>query len=333
MGVLGWILLCIVLVIAVLCLVVVGISRLYYKRSVMSTLVERVLSSSGSKKLLLSEEGANEYIRQKSELSRPPYRIPEAVKLEVEAEERQEFGMQVFFLNEKGKSDTLIFYIHGGAYISPPANEHLKLCNRIAKDLDAAVIFPVYSKVPEHTAKDAYEEMMALYLSYAEKFSKIVFMGDSAGGGLALGLAQVLRDTGERQPDQLILLSPWVDVSMDNQEMDEYEKADPMLGIYGLKKVGALWAGKWDVHDPKASPVYGDMSGLCPVTVFVGTREIFYPDIMRLHAKFEEQHATCALHVGQGQNHVYPLYPTPEAAKAVQIIEKAILSGAERKNH
>lgn len=324
MGVLGWILLGIVLVIVVLCLVVVGRSKLYYKRSVMASIVERTLYAGGSKQLLLTEDGTKEYIRQKTELNRKTYQIPEAVKLEVPVEERQECGMQVFFLNEKPQADTLIFYIHGGAYISPPANEHLKLCNRLAKDLDAPVIFPVYRKVPDHTAKDAYDGMLALYQAYEARGSKIIFMGDSAGGGLALGLAQVLRDTGARQPDRLVLLSPWVDVSMENGDMAAYEKNDPMLAIYGLKQVGALWAGEWDVHDPKASPVYGDMSGLGPVTLFVGTREIFYPEILRLKAKLEEQNTPCSLHVGQGQNHVYPLYPTPEAAKAVQIIEQAI---------
>lgn len=324
MGVLGWIIVSIVLILVVLCLIIAGISRLYYKRSVMATLVEHVLSSGGSKKLLLDEAGANEYIRQKSALNRAPYQIPETVKLEVDVDERQECGMQVFFLNEKSRSDTLVIYIHGGAYISPPANEHLKLCGRIAKDLDVPVILPVYPKVPDHTAKDAYEEMLDLCQIYAAKAGKLIFMGDSAGGGLALGLAQVLRDTGVRQPDQLILLSPWVDVSMDNRDMAGYEKADPMLGIYGLKKVGALWAGEWEVHDPKVSPVYGDMSGLGPVTLFVGTREIFYPEIQRLNAKLKEQQTACSLYVGQGQNHVYPLYPTPEAAKAIQIIEQAI---------
>lgn len=324
MNVIGWIVLCIVLIIVVLCLILIGISKLHYKRSVMATLVERILYSGGSKKLLLNAAGTSEYIRQKTELNRTPYRIPEAVKLEVEVEERQECGMQVFFLNEKSQSDTLIFYLHGGAYVSPPANDHLKLCGRISKDLDVPVIFPIYPKVPDHTAKDAYNEMLKLYQAYADKAAKIVFMGDSAGGGLALGLAQVLRDSGARQPDQLILFSPWVDVSMENKEMAEYEKVDPMLGIYGLEKIGTLWAGEWDVHDPRVSPIYGDMSNLGTVSLFVGTREIFYPEILRLNEKLKEQNTPCSLCVGQGQNHVYPLYPTPEAAGALRIIEKAI---------
>jgi acetyl esterase/lipase len=39
-------------------------------------------------------------------------------------------------------------------------------------------------------------------------------MGDSSGGGMALALAQKARDAGLQQPRDLVLLSPWLDVTM-----------------------------------------------------------------------------------------------------------------------
>lgn len=313
-----------VLLAIALVLLLIAVSRLYFKRSPMATIVELVLASGGNKKLLTTDVGSEAYIAERAAANRLPYQIPEAVRMEVPVAERQECGMQVFFLNEEARSDALIFYFHGGAYVSHPANEHWKLCNTASRDLGVPIVFPVYPKAPDHSCEDAYEGLLALYRAYSGRAERIVFMGDSAGAGLALGLAQALRDAGERQPQQLILLSPWLDVSMDNRDMEKYEKNDPMLGICGLKKIGVMWAGERGVHDPKASPIYGDMGGLGKVALFVGTREIFYPEVMKLSAMLKERDIPHDLFIGQGQNHVYPLYPTPEAKEAVQTIERLI---------
>ena len=92
-------------------------------------------------------------------------------------------------------------------------------------------------------------------------------MGDSAGGGLALGLAEALRDEGDTLPEELILISPWVDLTMSNPDMKDYVKHDPMLGIDGLRRMGEVWANGLELTDPKVSPIFGDLSGLPPVTI------------------------------------------------------------------
>lgn len=318
------ILLIVVLVIVILLLLLLGVSRLYYGRSIMATVAELWLRIGGNKAIFTDPERCQSYIEAKAETNLEPYVIPESVSFDVTVEERQEQGMQVFFLNEQSQSDTLIFYIHGGAYINNPSSQQWKLCNRISKDLDVTVILPVYPKIPVYTCDDAYAAMLALYQDYASDAETIIFMGDSAGGGLALGLAQELRDLGERQPDQLILFSPWIDASMDNQDMEQYEDSDPMLGIYGLREMGAMWADTRSVYDPRVSPIYGSMDGLGKITLFVGTREIFYPEIMRLSTMLDEQGISHNLFIGQGLNHVYTVYPIPEAEDAAQTIEALI---------
>ena len=67
-------------------------------------------------------------------------------------------------------------------------------------------------------------------------------MGDSAGGGLALGLAEVLRDQGDICPEELILISPGVDMTLTNPDIPNYVALDPMLGIDGVRRLGEVWA-------------------------------------------------------------------------------------------
>lgn len=54
--------------------------------------------------------------------------------------------------------------------------------------------------------------------------------------------------------------------------------------------------------------------------MFVGTREIFYPDVAKYFSMLQEQGITSELYVGEGMKHIYPLYPTPEADEVIEQI-------------
>ena len=140
-------------------------------------------------------------------------------------------------------------------------------------------------------------------------------MGDSAGGGLSLALVEHFKAERIPLPDELVLFSPWVDVSMENEEIAEHQQVDPMLAKSSLLVAGRYWAGELDVHDPRVSPIFGDLGGLRNVTVFVGTDGILYPDARKMFFMLDEDPAN-ELIVGEGMNHVYPLYPIAEVESA-----------------
>ena len=121
---------------------------------------------------------------------------------------------------------------------------------------------------------------------------------------------------GEALPEGLILLSPWVDVSMDNPEAADLVSVEPLLHLDLMRVHGRWWAGALDVHDPRVSPLYGDMRGLPPVTLYCGTRELLCPDIRLCRDRLEAAGVEVALHIGRGLNHDYPLMPIPEAEAA-----------------
>ncbi len=121
------------------------------------------------------------------------------------------------------------------------------------------------------------------------------------------------------QPDELVLLSPWVDVTMNNPDIADYTDADPMLTVTMGKMSGEAWAGSLPTDHWLVSPIYGDLSQLKNVSIFVGTRELFYPDDTLLYEKLKGN-PKVKLYVGQGQNHVYPVYPTLEGRMAAETI-------------
>ena len=232
---------------------------------------------------------------------------------------------RVFYANEGSTSRNTVFYIHGGAYFMDFTRPHWRLLEKLIKETDAQVIAPAYRLVPFATYREAFDLIVPLYREYCETHpdKNTILMGDSAGGGLALALTEYFKTEGIHMPDRLILLSPWVDVSMDNEQIREYESLDPFLKVTPLRDCAEQWKGGLDVHDWHISPIYGNLKGIRNVTVFVGTDGIFYPDITKFFGMLDEDPSN-ELIIGEEMNHVYPLFPIPEAKPAVDKIIRTI---------
>ena len=223
---------------------------------------------------------------------------------------------RIFYANESSNSNIVIIYIHGGAYCTDFLPFHWLFLRKIIKNTNAKIIAPAYRLVPFGTYKEAFDLIIPIYNECIKSNNKVILMGDSAGGGLALSLAIYFKKNNYRMPNELILLSPWVDVILDNDEIKKYEEKDPMLKVDSLKASIEMWKGNLDYHDWHVSPLYGDLDDISCVTTFVGTREIFYPDIIKLYEKLNPN-LDNKLIVGQEMNHVYPLMPIPESKEAI----------------
>ena len=224
---------------------------------------------------------------------------------------------RIFYANEKGVSRYTVFYIHGGAYRYDFIPMHWNFLEKLVKETNALVIAPAYRLAPFATYKEAFELIVPVYKKYCEDHpeKKIMMMGDSAGGGLSLALTEHFKAEGIRLPDELVLFSPWVDISMENEDIPKYQPKDPMIDAAASISVAKRWAGDIDLHDPRVSPIYGDLKGLKNVTVFLGTDEVLYPDVTKMFHMLDKD-VSNELIIGDGMNHVYLLNPIEEAEHA-----------------
>ncbi|MBE5774379.1 MAG: alpha/beta hydrolase [Clostridiales bacterium] len=304
--------------IAAICLVFAAFgafSHIAYGRTVMATVAEWFLASNK-----VADEKVESSFQALTEAGETSYTVnPKAFDRKL-TEENYE-GMPVLTINADGKRDRVLFYIHGGYYVHQMNAEHTTAINRLVNATGAMAVVPIYPLAPFNTAEDSQETMLGLFeqVRADNPDSKIILMGDSAGGGYALALAEILAERGLDQPDELILLSPWVDVTMSNPEIKDYESVDPMLTVTMGRVSGEAWAGELPTDDWHVSPIYGDLSKLQNVTIFVGDRELFTPDDTLLYEKLSANENT-RLVVGHGQNHVYPVYPTLEGRIAMEQI-------------
>ena len=225
----------------------------------------------------------------------------------------------------RGRADSpyTIFFCHGGGYINDFSYFHWRLLKQLMDRTGAAVVAPAYPLAPYGTWAEAFRLVLPTYARYAKDYPerKLILMGDSAGGGLAAALALELARQGERAPDELILLSPWMDVTMEDPDIQRLVPLDPWI-TPAYRACGRWWAGDLDVRDPRVSPAYGPLDRLRHVTIFAGTREILNPDSVKLFERLDPM-GDNELIIGEGMFHVYPLLPIPEAKGAVtRIVEK-----------
>lgn len=172
--------------------------------------------------------------------------------------------------------DVVLLYMHGGAYCAGSLNTHRAFLGRLALACGCKVINVDYRLAPENPFPAALDDVLAVYRYLINKLSvhKIVLAGDSAGGGLALALAMRLRDEKISPPAACVLMAPWVDLTCNNETFRTVGKKDVMLDQKRLQRNARMYVGKMDIKHPYISPVYGDLSGLPPVLIQVGTHDM-----------------------------------------------------------
>ncbi|MDC0886281.1 alpha/beta hydrolase [Altererythrobacter sp.] len=213
-----------------------------------------------------------------------------------------------------------LLYLHGGGYVLDIDAVHWDTICRLCEMLGASATVPVYPLAPEHRAPEILASMRALYGTVAEQFGAqhITLMGDSAGGGMSLALAQMLKRDSGPLPGRLVLWSPWLDATASAEGQAAIEPKDRMLAQVGLETCAKLYGGDIEPADQRLSPLFGDVAGLPPMAIFSGTSDILLVDGKRLAAKLAEVGASnFEYHEYDDMFHVWMLLPIPEGKQAV----------------
>ena len=273
----------------------------------------------------LTKSTMEDYERNKSDMTdKSIVEIPDGVTFPRPMRQYNVGSMQVFHMEAADESKPVVLYIHGGAYLHNFNKMHWKAMAEWAETTGCGMVTPNYPLLYRHTASDAHPLMMELYRQLTGQYSasRLVVMGDSAGGGFALALTQQARDDSVAMPARMVLISPWVDVLGGDDAIQEH---DTFLNAQVLRRVGTDWAGGIDPRDPRISPLYGDMHSLPPTDIYTGTWEVFYTDILKTRDKMKDAGVDVTLHVAPKMGHVYPLWPCPEGGDARREISQTIL--------
>ncbi|MET9488007.1 alpha/beta hydrolase [Nocardia sp. NPDC006630] len=281
----------------------------------------------------LGPEAARKHLRERS-LRPKSYGPPRRLRSDVVVSVDHSLGWPVYTIVPRGGPVRgNVVYVHGGAWVNEIAPQHWALAAEIAARVGTTVTVPIYPLVPIGTALEVVDEIAGLVLDNRARYGEVCLAGDSAGGQIALSTAVVLRDEHQLSVPRTVLISPAVDLSLSNPEIDVVLPNDPWLGKEGTRVFIEHWRGQLSLSDPRVSPLAADLRGLGPLTIFSGTRDIVLPDVRLLVAKARAAGVQTDYYEGTGLVHVYPLTPTPEgrAGRAVIIAALCDALAAEKR--
>ena len=209
------------------------------------------------------------------------------------------------------ESERVILYFHGGVYVIGSAATSVPLVGGLVRRTGVNAITLDYRLAPEHPYPAAVEDARAAYeglLAQGMEPGQIVLAGESAGGGLAVATLLAAREAGLPMPSCAFLMSPYADLTLSGETLVERQSLHPILTPEGLRVRAPEYVAGADASDPLISPIFGDLSGLPPLLIQVGSHEILLSDALRLAARAATTDVAVTLDVTPGVPHVFQGY-------------------------
>ena len=215
-----------------------------------------------------------------------------------------------------------VLYFHGGGYCTGAIVTYHAITSRIALEAGCPVVALDYRLAPESPFPAPVEDAVAAYRAMLDGGlapERIVFAGDSAGGGLTVAAMLAVREAGLPLPAAGVPISPWVDLTGELGWGEADAAVDPMVRHDDLHRMTEAYMAGGDPRHPHAAPVFGDLAGLPPLLIQVGTAEILLADAQILAERARAAGVAVTLEVEEGAPHVWHHFvPTiPEAVSAI----------------
>lgn len=216
----------------------------------------------------------------------------------------------------------VLLWFHGGAYCFGSARSHMAMAAALAARIGGGAVLPEYRLAPENRFPAAAEDALTAWRGLVARGvapARIVLGGDSAGGGLALGLLQGLIAEGAALPGAVVLFAPWTDLELTGASLVENARSEALLPVGRIEEIRDTYVDAEMAEDPRASPLRGDFRGGPPVLIQASRGEILRDDSLRMAARLEADGVAVTLQVWERTPHVWQLFHgwLPEAVEAL----------------
>ncbi len=221
--------------------------------------------------------------------------------------------------------DKAILYFHGGGLVLGSIKAHRAIVAKFVKASGIGALVFDYALAPEQPYPAALNDSLAAYkylLDEGRKPANIIFMGDSGGGNLVFTTMLALKEKDIPLPAAAVALSPWTDLTNSGDSYATNANVDTLTWKKAQTIFATYYAGENDVTNPLISPLFGDLTGLPPLLIYVGGDELMRDDSTRFAEKAQAAGVDVALRIGEGLFHCYPACAPifPEATQALEEI-------------
>lgn len=229
-------------------------------------------------------------------------------------------------LVENKYPNSVILYLHGGGFAVGSPFGYRGLVGKLVSEIGMSAINIDYRLAPENPFPAGLNDAVQVYLWLMEEKGynpeQIIFMGDSAGGGLTLSTLLKIKELGLPQPLAAAVISPWTDLTLSGDTIHTHQEKDPLLLVEHARKWAQWYHGEQTASNPLISPLFGNYTNIAPILIQVGTDEILLSDSLRMIEVAKAQKASITVDIWDNMMHVWHFgWPyVPEARQAIQKI-------------
>jgi monoterpene epsilon-lactone hydrolase len=216
--------------------------------------------------------------------------------------------------------DRVIFSVHGGGYVSGSIYTHRKMIAHLAKAVGARALLIEYRETPFPVPLEDTIVGYEWLLDQGIDAEHIAVVGDSIGGGLSVSMALRARELGLPMPAALMLMSPWVDLTVGNETFESNRENEEFFYKEVVAFLASFYLAGTDPKDPLASPLYADLKGLPPTYIQVGGHETLLGESLEFEQKARKADVDVKLEVFAEQLHTFQMAAgySPEADLAIR---------------
>jgi acetyl esterase/lipase len=218
--------------------------------------------------------------------------------------------------------DKVILYFHGGGLVVGSIKAHRGIVSKFVEGTGFSALIFDYALAPEHPFPAGLNDCLAAYhylLAEGTEPTNIVFMGDSGGGNLVFTSLLALKERGAPLPAATVALSPWTDLTNSGESWETNAKHDSLTWKSSQTIFSDYYVGEHHATNPLISPLFGDLTGLPPISIYAGGHESMLSDSTRFAEKAQAAGVDVKLTIGEGLFHCYPacapLFPEATEAK------------------
>jgi epsilon-lactone hydrolase len=214
-----------------------------------------------------------------------------------------------------------MLYLHGGGYRLGAPEPWAAYADSLRLATGCTIIVPDYRLAPEHPFPAALHDAAAIYAKLSAE-APVVIAGDSAGAGLAAGLALAAYRAKARAPLALVLISPMLDLRAEDETYDSRAGTDRFFSRANMLECAEMYLQGYSADDPLVSPLNGDPAAFPRTLVMIGGKEVLLGEAIRFADKLARGGKTVTLHVAANSSHVWPMLEagTDAARDALQAV-------------
>jgi len=301
-------------------------------RRLSNRLVQRAVTASMRACLLAEAQGPEALARYAERQRKLHVRLDAPVLARVEAEAVRQVGPgpglappptpAEWFAPRRSEPRGFVFYVHGGSFIAERSPRITQLVARFAASAEARVFAPSYRLAPEHPCPAAVEDILAAWMWFQETWPQapVVALAESAGAAILLAALQQARNRGLPLPSGVVLLSPWVDLSLQSWSVTSAS----LLGttpytMESLALVARFYLDGRPATDPIASPMFGGFEGFPPMLIHASKGDILYDDAVRLAEEVRGVGGDLTIRLWTDETHVWERMGTPKARQSIRL--------------